>query len=87
MLVTARHMKKPVTPVVNTGAPRLLNERETAEFLRISRSSLRQARMSGLREKRIKSPPFIKIGRSVRYSLDDLISWLSSHRVDFNEKE
>ena len=56
---------------------RALTELETSEYIGMSRSYLRQARMDGLREKRTSAPPFIKIGRSVRYLREDLDNWLN----------
>ncbi len=56
---------------------RAYTEQETAAYIGMSRSFLRQARMEGLRKKRTKAPPFIKIGRAVRYLKEDL--WLESH--------
>jgi hypothetical protein len=44
----------------------------------MSRSYLRQARMEGNRDNRTPAPPFIKIGRSVRYVIEDLDYWLDS---------
>tara|TARA_B100002049_G_C15901418_1_gene300103 strand:- start:16 stop:231 length:216 start_codon:yes stop_codon:yes gene_type:complete len=56
---------------------RALSESETAEYIGMSRSFLRQARMHGNREKRTPAPPFIKVGRSVRYLREDLDNWLN----------
>lgn len=58
---------------------RAYTEQETAEYIGMSRSFLRQARMEGLRGNRTAAPPFIKIGRSVRYLKEDLDSWLDNH--------
>jgi Helix-turn-helix domain len=41
---------------------RLLTPNETADFLRVSHSWLAKARMRG------DGPPFLKVGRSIRYS-------------------
>jgi excisionase family DNA binding protein len=49
---------------------RLLTPKEAAEFLRVSLSWLAKARMRG------DGPPFIKVGRSVRYSEAALIHWM-----------
>jgi predicted DNA-binding transcriptional regulator AlpA len=57
---------------------RVLTEIETAEYIGMSRSFLRQARMEGNRGSRTPAPPFIKIGKSVRYIKGDLDSWLDS---------
>lgn len=55
---------------------RLLTEAETAEYIGMSRSYLRQARMEGNRNNRTPAPPFIKIGRSIRYRREDIDKWL-----------
>jgi len=57
---------------------RALSEIETAEYIGMSRSFLRQSRMEGNRDNRTPAPPFIKIGRAVRYLRDDLDNWLNS---------
>ncbi|WP_079877914.1 DNA-binding protein, partial [Vibrio parahaemolyticus] len=46
---------------------RVYTEQETALYIGMSRSFLRQARMEGQRKNRTAAPPFIKIGRAVRY--------------------
>ncbi|MDP2596625.1 helix-turn-helix transcriptional regulator [Alteromonas stellipolaris] len=58
--------------------PRLLSEKEASLYICMSRSFLRQARMDGNRENRTPAPPFIKIGRAVRYLREDLDAWLES---------
>ncbi|MGJ8694528.1 MAG: helix-turn-helix transcriptional regulator [Thalassotalea sp.] len=57
---------------------RALTEQETAEYIGMSRSFLRQSRMEGNRDNRAPAPPFIKIGRSVRYLIEDLDNWLNN---------
>jgi predicted DNA-binding transcriptional regulator AlpA len=49
---------------------RLLTAREAADFLRVSVSWLAKARMRG------DGPPFVKVGRSIRYSQAVLVQWL-----------
>ncbi len=61
---------------------KLLTETEAAEFLGLSVSTLRQSRMNGVRTNRIPCPPFIKLGRAIRYRIDDLNRWIEEHRVD-----
>ncbi|BBO25691.1 hypothetical protein AltI4_00790 [Alteromonas sp. I4] len=58
--------------------PCLLSEKEASLYICMSRSFLRQARMNGNRLNGTPAPPFIKIGRAVRYRLDDLNSWMES---------
>lgn len=60
----------------NQVSKRLLTEVETSECIGMSRSYLRQARMEGNRKNRVPAPPFIKIGRSVRYRMEDIDKWL-----------
>jgi predicted DNA-binding transcriptional regulator AlpA len=57
---------------------RALSEKEASQYICMSRSFLRQARMDGNRENRTPAPPFIKIGRAVRYLREDLDTWLES---------
>lgn len=58
--------------------PRALSEIDAAKYIGMSRSYLAQSRMDGIREARTPAPPFIKIGRSVRYLREDLDNWLDS---------
>jgi len=55
---------------------RVLTDKEAAYYIGMSQSWLRQARCQGRKD----APPFIKIGRSVRYLVEDLDSWLQQHR-------
>jgi predicted DNA-binding transcriptional regulator AlpA len=57
---------------------RVLSEIETSQYIGMSRSFLRQSRMEGNRDNRTPAPPFIKIGRSVRYLKEDLDQGLDS---------
>lgn len=60
--------------------PRALNEIEAARYIGMSRSYLAQARMDGYVGNRTDAPRFIKIGRSVRYLLEDLDNWLNDQQ-------
>ena len=55
-------------------SPKTLTELEAAQYIAMSRSWLAQGRMRG------DGPPFIKLGRSVRYLLADLDGWLERQR-------
>jgi hypothetical protein len=57
------------TPAVDL---EFLTPKETAAFLRISESWLAKARMHK------NGPPFIEIGRSIRYGKGALLRWLKS---------
>ena len=63
-------------PVTRRG----LSEAEAADYIGMSRSFLRQARMDGKRINRTPGPPFTKIGRKVLYLRDDVDRWLEQHR-------
>lgn len=56
--------------------PRTLTSAETAQYISMSESWLRQSRMNG----NPYAPPFVKIGRSVRYLREDLDIWLVGRR-------
>jgi predicted DNA-binding transcriptional regulator AlpA len=57
-----------------------LNENLTAKYIGMSRSFLRQGRMNGDKQGRTPTPPYLKIGRSVRYLKSDLDTWLEQFR-------
>jgi predicted DNA-binding transcriptional regulator AlpA len=57
---------------VNDHNELLMTAKETAAFLRVSVSWLAKARMAG------EGPPFVQIGRNVRYSKAALLRWLKS---------
>jgi excisionase family DNA binding protein len=59
---------------VQPAAIKLLTPKEAAELLKVSLSWLAKARMRG------DGPPFIKIGRSIRYSELALLQWMKSHQ-------
>ncbi|MBM3223125.1 MAG: helix-turn-helix domain-containing protein [Candidatus Tectomicrobia bacterium] len=59
-----------------------LRDPEAAEYIGMSESFLRQSRMDGIRENRTPGPPFVKIGRSVRYLVEDLEQWLKQYRQE-----
>jgi excisionase family DNA binding protein len=47
-----------------------LTPSEAASYLRTSKSTLAKRRMQG------SGPPFVRIGRAVRYRLSDLDTWM-----------
>jgi predicted DNA-binding transcriptional regulator AlpA len=53
---------------------RLLTARDAANLLRLSSSWLAKARMRG------DGPPYIKLGRSIRYSETALRLWMRAHQ-------
>jgi predicted DNA-binding transcriptional regulator AlpA len=59
-----------------------LKEQQASAYIGMSVPYLRTDRMNGHREGRTPGPPFLKIGRTVRYLRTDLDAWLQAHRVD-----
>jgi hypothetical protein len=55
---------------------RVVNEIEASKILGRAVQTLRNARH--LRQ----GPPYIKLGRSIRYSVGDLMDYLDKHRID-----
>ncbi len=64
---------------------RALTDEETARYIGMSESFLRQSRMNGDRHNRTPGPKYLKIGRAVRYLKEDLDIWLEQHRVEPNK--
>jgi len=52
-----------------------LNEKEVAKITRLSLATLRNDRFLS------RGIPYVKIGRSVRYSLEDVIQYMESHKI------
>jgi hypothetical protein len=57
-----------------TGFERLLTPKEAAQFLRVSSSWLAKSRMRG------DGPPFLKLGRSIRYTEAGILLWTRSRQ-------
>ena len=66
---------------------RALKEPDAAQYLSMSTSFLRQSRMDGVRENRTPGPAFVKIGRAVRYLVEDLDAWLEKYRQEPSKGE
>jgi predicted DNA-binding transcriptional regulator AlpA len=56
--------------------PHSLTEPDGASYIGMSRAFLRQGRQQG------RGPAYIKVGRAVRYRVEDLDAWISAHRVE-----
>lgn len=57
-----------------TGFEPLLTERDVADLLRVSWSWLAKARMRG------DGPPYVKVGRSIRYTGTGMLQWTRSRQ-------
>ena len=64
---------------VGTGAdpysPAVLDTRDAARFVGLSRSTLEKLRVSG------SGPTYLKLGHIVRYLPEDLVQWLAARRT------
>lgn len=63
---------------------RLLNTKETAQYLGLSESLLRQGRMHEQKKNLCLTPSYIKMGKTVRYDLNDLEAFIQKNRVQKN---
>ena len=70
---TAERLQPEVQTLQPNSHERLLTPREAAAFLRVSDFWLAKARMRG------DGPPYVKIGRSVRYPEGTLLHWMKGH--------
>ncbi len=69
-----------LTTKTGAGLERLISAKEAADRLRVSVSWLAKARMKG------DGPPFIKVGRSVRYRESDLTQFVKGRlRISTSE--
>ena len=73
-------MNEKVETMVAEARPRLLTERDACRYLSVSRSFLAKSRMDGTLPGHTPGPPYIKMGRVVRYDLADLDAWIAEHR-------
>jgi hypothetical protein len=60
--------------------PAVLEEEAAATYIGMSVMYLRRSRCEGHRDDRTPAPPYIKIGRSVRYLIEDLDEFLKQNR-------
>ena len=75
----AKRAEPPLETIVQSAqdlnsAERLLTPKETAKFLRVSELWLAKARMRG------DGPPYVKLGRAIRYREGALLQWLRSRQ-------
>lgn len=64
-----------------------LSEAEAANYLGVSRSTLRHGRCEGFRDSRMSPPPFVRLGRKIVYLKDDLDAWLAQNRCDLSVRQ
>ena len=68
--------KRMTAQQVHQAYDEVVNEHGAAKFLKKSVQTLRNDRCSR------KGPAYLKLGRSVRYKVADLLEYLEKHRID-----
>lgn len=61
-----------------------LTEKEAAHYLNLGVGTLQKSRSAGKLMGRLPPPPFVKLGRAIRYLKPDLDRWLESHKMMIN---
>jgi len=77
-------MKKDIAPTRHPSKieRKFITEKEACIYIGMSRPFLARSRVEGNRKGRTPGPPYYKIGRAIRYSIDDLDFWLEEHRQE-----
>ncbi|MEX0963810.1 MAG: helix-turn-helix domain-containing protein [Pseudohongiellaceae bacterium] len=68
-------------PAQTITLPRLMNQRELAEYLGKSTAWCERARWIG------EGPKFIKLGKHVRYRVEDVMTWIDAHELQSSTTE
>jgi len=68
--VTPTGKEAEAVPTLNAAPARLLLEQEAAAYLNVARGTLRNWRQEG------KGPAFIRLGRLIRYSQEELLRYV-----------
>ena len=74
--MSSKEIPQPKTPAAksSTAMPTLMTPNDAAKVLQVSLSWLAKARMRG------DGPPYIPVGRSIRYAEAALIQWMKSRQ-------
>lgn len=64
-----------------------LTEKEAANYIGLAVGTLQKTRILGVVGGRMAPPPFVRLGRYIRYLKRDLDRWLEDHRVEFNRPD
>jgi predicted DNA-binding transcriptional regulator AlpA len=62
-------------PPLNATDDAILTEVEIADFLKLSTRTLQSWRIKS------DGPPFIRVGRAIRYRLRDVVAWIEARTV------
>lgn len=80
---TQRHDKPLKEFIMQPLTPKdILTESEASEYTGFSRNLFARARMTGRTKSDTPGPPYLKIGKHIRYRREDLDAWLLAHRVE-----
>ncbi len=66
---------------MDNNTPRLVNEQDAAQILGLSPRTLRKARCTGALPNGIPELPFYKIGKAIRYDVNELAAIVAACRV------
>ena len=82
--VFGRHKEVPLhaPPPAPQTTRRMFTEAEAAAYLSVTPAYLRQTRMKEPPPNLTPGPTFYKLGRKVRYKVEDLDRWLEARRVE-----
>ena len=61
--------------------PELVTEPEAAKALGVAAGTLKAARLHRLESNPLRTLPYVKIGRSIRYRKSDIAAWIESNLV------
>lgn len=62
--------------------PAAMNDEQAAHYIGFCREWLRNSRKPSRGPATLPGPPFVKVGRAVRYLRADLDAWLAAHRQE-----
>lgn len=71
----------PISADAASVAPDLMDEKRAAKYIAMSVAYLRAGRCTGVTGGTTPHPPYLKLGRAIRYQRADLDTWLAARRV------
>jgi predicted DNA-binding transcriptional regulator AlpA len=74
-MMDLRVVETGLVPVYETEGRQVVNARELHEFLGVGKG-----RMNGFFAEGVTPPPFIRLGRMIRYRRDDLERWIEERK-------
>ena len=78
VILSVRKVKLTMDTVIE--APRWINEKQTSKITGMALQTLRNWRFKGV------GPPYSKVGRAVRYRLDEIVAFMERKKVSVEGK-